>query len=821
MLTKLVFLVLLPLIVSCGGGAGSTGTGNNNAPITDRDGDGVNDNADAFPDDATETADSDVDGVGNNADVFPNDSTETVDSDGDGVGDNADDFPNDPTKTVTDTPFTGVPYDYAQFQGALDNANLQQTDLSDCVNNDINDSCSKSDVVSSGGYASYDSEYFYIDSKTGWLTFEMSGDSNRTELRFTENFLSNLSDTSYTMTAEIQPISPADSVATSADGKEITLLQVHNKGENGNTDSTVLSHPLLRIVWDGAQRTDDKTSQSYSNAYWAVIKTNAYECSDSKPNYNPLCASTDSYNRYYLADFDDNNATKFKVQVANSQLIINVDNNEKVDFDISYWSHLYNYFKAGVYNQYEDGNSVIQFKSITYSEDAYDPGTEIDTTAYDKPMNYDALATSISDLNTKISAASSGDVIALENGTYSNVNLSINTDGVIVVAETSGSVFIEGTSTIDLDGDYIIFEGFTFQNGQPADKKGAIIISGSHNRVTNCKIDSFNDNEPANSYKWVSLDNDATFGEVDHCTFTGKNTEGTLLVVWRDNTSRQDHKIYRNVFSDYQYVAAEDIDDDNNGWEVIRIGTSTESQSSSYTTVEYNYFYDVNGEIEIISNKSGHNIYHYNTFESSAGLLTLRHGNDCTVDSNYFLIDDTKGGGVRVIGEGHTITNNYIEGAKSTSNSRGGIALSSSQNSPALSGYWEVSNVTVSNNTIINSKQSLHYGSSAKENAPASATISNNLIRNNIDNDGDYDFIRVTDNSSGDALDIIAPIYSNNYFYGSSNLGLSSTPAGINLNEVALSQNANGQYFATYDSLNVGAPQLIKLDLDSAVGCDF
>ena len=56
----------------------------------DSDGDGVNDDEDAFPDDPSETADTDKDGVGDNADVFPNDPTETADCDNDGVGDNED-----------------------------------------------------------------------------------------------------------------------------------------------------------------------------------------------------------------------------------------------------------------------------------------------------------------------------------------------------------------------------------------------------------------------------------------------------------------------------------------------------------------------------------------------------------------------------------------------------------------------------------------------------------------------------------------------------------------------------------------------------------
>ena len=72
--------------------------------IMDSDGDGVGDDTDAFPEDATETMDSDGDDVGDNTDAFPNDPLETMDSDGDGVGDNADAFPSDPSKTkVTDS----------------------------------------------------------------------------------------------------------------------------------------------------------------------------------------------------------------------------------------------------------------------------------------------------------------------------------------------------------------------------------------------------------------------------------------------------------------------------------------------------------------------------------------------------------------------------------------------------------------------------------------------------------------------------------------------------------------------------------------------
>jgi len=67
----------------------------------DTDADGTGDNADAFPDDASEWQDTDADGTGDNADVFPDDPTETTDTDSDGVGDNADLYPLDPTRSIT------------------------------------------------------------------------------------------------------------------------------------------------------------------------------------------------------------------------------------------------------------------------------------------------------------------------------------------------------------------------------------------------------------------------------------------------------------------------------------------------------------------------------------------------------------------------------------------------------------------------------------------------------------------------------------------------------------------------------------------------
>ena len=53
----------------------------------DKDGDGIPDDVDAFPNNFDEQYDTDKDGVGDNADAFPNDPAASVDSDGDGYPD--------------------------------------------------------------------------------------------------------------------------------------------------------------------------------------------------------------------------------------------------------------------------------------------------------------------------------------------------------------------------------------------------------------------------------------------------------------------------------------------------------------------------------------------------------------------------------------------------------------------------------------------------------------------------------------------------------------------------------------------------------------
>jgi len=116
----------------------------------DLDGDGHQNDSDAFPLDPTEWADTDGDGVGDNSDAFPNDPTEQTDSDGDGVGDNSDAYPQDPTRWSHDTDGDGV-VDDADNCPAVSNAD--QADLDGDGIGDVCDPDVDGDGVANGSDA--------------------------------------------------------------------------------------------------------------------------------------------------------------------------------------------------------------------------------------------------------------------------------------------------------------------------------------------------------------------------------------------------------------------------------------------------------------------------------------------------------------------------------------------------------------------------------------------------------------------------------------------------------------------------------------------
>ena len=333
-----------------------------------------------------------------------------------------------------------------------------------------------------------------------------------------------------------------------------------------------------------------------------------------------------------------------------------------------------------------------------------------------------------------------GDTLLFASGSYSNQTLTIKGSGtadapIVLKAQGAGQTSFAGTSTLTIQGNYIEVEGLTF-TGSYTGNSGHIIQfhnSSSHCRLTNCRIVSYNPSDATKDTKWVSLR--GTENRVDHCYFENKTNTGTLLVVWLESGVVPSHQIDNNHF----YRRTPNVDEQGkelNGQEIIRVGDSSSSMQDACCRVENNLFEECDGEIETISNKSCGNIYRTNTFLNCSGSLTLRHGNRCVVENNRFYGNHkSASGGVRIIGEGHTVCNNYFE-SLAGNNYRAGICIVRGKENSALHEYFQVKDATVRGNIFVNCIEAMcvnFHSSSECTLPPVNTTIENNIVYNDTE----------------------------------------------------------------------------------------
>ncbi len=320
------------------------------------------------------------------------------------------------------------------------------------------------------------------------------------------------------------------------------------------------------------------------------------------------------------------------------------------------------------------------------------------------------LAENADSLEEAISDSLPGDTILLASGVWLDTVIEFEGNGlaeapIALRAETPGKTILKGESRLEIGGQWLVVDGLVFEGAYSGNDDEVIQFRANGVEATDCRLTN------TSIFDYVPIDGDSTdwvsvYGKrnrVDHCYFTGHNVNGVTLVVWLDGQPN-DHLIDYNHF-------ANRIDGGENGWETIRIGTSATSMSSSRTVVERNLFTRVDGEIEIISNKSGDNVYRYNTFLESRGTLTLRHGDRCVVEGNYFLGGFRDGtGGVRVIGRDHQVINNYFHGT--TGRDGAVITVYSGVPNSALNEYFEADDALIAFNTFFdNSGPYIEIGS--------------------------------------------------------------------------------------------------------------
>jgi poly(beta-D-mannuronate) lyase len=284
--------------------------------------------------------------------------------------------------------------------------------------------------------------------------------------------------------------------------------------------------------------------------------------------------------------------------------------------------------------------------------------------------------------------AKPGDVLVMADGTWQDQKINFAATGtkdqpITLRAQTPGKVILAGDSSVTLEGDHLVVSGLHVADS--GGKETVFAFKGSDNRVTDCAIVA-----PNRGGKWIHFRNGQR-NRFDHNYVEGHAPADVTLQVEVDKNAPNEHRIDHNHFGPRPPLG-------KNGGETMRIGYSGQQWHSSRTLVEHNLFERCDGELEIISSKSCDNVMRYNTFRECEGTITLRHGDRGTVDGNYFFgAPSGKSGGVRVIGAGNTVVNNYFADLGPNA-----LSLTCGIIDAQPTGYTQVNGGTIAFNTIVN-----------------------------------------------------------------------------------------------------------------------
>jgi poly(beta-D-mannuronate) lyase len=356
------------------------------------------------------------------------------------------------------------------------------------------------------------------------------------------------------------------------------------------------------------------------------------------------------------------------------------------------------------------------------------------------------------ELKIAIKNAIAGDEIILANGVWKDIQIKFYGKGtkeapIVLRAETSGKVSIEGVSDLKIGGTYLEVHGLYFKNGYtPSETIIDFHIDSNaianYCTVSDCVIEDFTQLNRNKDDHWVEFW--GRHNQLDHCYMAGKSNQGpTIMVILKGNEQINNyHQIINNHFGPRPRKGGPH-------GETIQIGDSGTSMAPCFTTVANNLFERCNGEVEVISNKSNNNEYRNNIFYKSEGSLVLRHGNYCIIDGNFFIGDDSSEfmGGIRVINSGHWITNNYFYKIKGKE-FRSALAVMNGVPKSPQNRYNQVTDAVIAFNTFVDciTPWQFSVGANMDKSAvlplqeirsarPERIVMANNIIYNQIAND--------------------------------------------------------------------------------------
>jgi hypothetical protein len=322
-------------------------------------------------------------------------------------------------------------------------------------------------------------------------------------------------------------------------------------------------------------------------------------------------------------------------------------------------------------------------------------------------------------LQSAFANAQAGDRIVLADGSYAMGKMTgrhgTATAPITVVAANRGQAVVDDGQLEVASSSYVTFEGLKWTNSDTLKitSSNNVRLTRNHFRLTE-----------ESSLKWVLIQGAGSHhNRVDHNLFEEKHQPGNFITIDGSDTQQSqhdliDHNHFRNIGPRV-----------TNEMETIRIGWSGISRSSGFTVIESNLFENCDGDPEIISVKSNDNTVRYNTFRTSQGTLSHRHGNRGTFHGNVFLGGGKAGtGGIRIYGQDHRIYNNLFEGLTGTGYDAA-LQLDGGDvdTSGALNAHWRVYRAVVAHNTFVDNVSNIEVGANYSL-APVDLVIADNVV---------------------------------------------------------------------------------------------
>lgn len=214
-----------------------------------------------------------------------------------------------------------IPYDLSKFRSVLEKSNLQDFE--------------GKTVVRAGRFSGYVSPHFFALADKLWLISEKSKSQEkvRTELRQWPGAWQCDATTIHVWQARLHVLKPKTGIDS------YTWMQIHGTKET-------FDYPLLRLMWI-------RKRQGISDHLWA-IRIVSMPYTEKRYEWLDLGNRPDSF-------FD------LRVETGDNWVGLYINNTLFKSYDVTYWSGVENYFKAGVYiNRHDDsGKAAVVFETLS------------------------------------------------------------------------------------------------------------------------------------------------------------------------------------------------------------------------------------------------------------------------------------------------------------------------------------------------------------------------------------------------------------------------------------------------------------------------